>query len=367
MASRRAKARKPRRRSRRRIGSVLAVVAGLALSLLASLWTWAILPGAGEGRQVELVWPAGLGAGEAGERLAEAGLVRSPRLFALYVRLVRPSLDFQPGPHLMNDRLSPRDLVRRLSRLGSRPVVRVTIPEGYNLFQVGERLEQLEVCSRTALAQAARDADLRRELGITGPSAEGFLFPATYELAVDSAAAGVIRAMAKTARRRLERLDQKHGGALGRLERTRGWGIHEVLTLASIVEKESAHADERPTVASVYMNRLDDPDFRPRQMLMADPTAGYGCLLEPAAAPSCAGYSGRVTPAMLRDERNRYNTYKHAGLPPGPIANPGEGAIEAVLAPASTPYFYFVASGEGRHQFSRTLEEHNRAIRSQRR
>lgn len=332
---------------------------------LAGLWTWAVLPGPGVGQRVELEWPAPSSASEAGERLAAAGLVRSPRLFALYVRLVRPSLDFHAGTHRMNDALSPRELVQRLARLPSRPVARATIPEGYNLFQVAERLDQLEVCSAAAFVRAAHSAALRRELGVPGASLEGHLFPATYELGVDSAPEVVIRAMVRTLRRRLEKLDAKHAGALGRLRRQRGWSEAEVLTLASIVEKEAAHADESRTIASVYFNRLDDPEFRPQKMLMADPTAGYGCLVAPTRAPSCADYAGRITPAMLRDADNRYNTYKHPGLPPGPIANPGETAIEAVLAPEKTPYLFFVADGRGRHRFSRTLAEHNDAIRGE--
>lgn len=128
------------------------------------------------------------------------------------------------------------------------------------------------------------------------------------------------------------------------------------------MEREAAASDERGTIASVYYNRLDDPEFRPSGMLQADPTAAYGCQVAPKSAASCAGYVGRVTPAMLRDPDNAYNTYKHAGLPPGPIANPGASSLEAVLAPAQTEYLFFVASGNGRHTFSRTLDEHNRAV-----
>jgi UPF0755 protein len=357
--------RRQRSRAKRRLLWLLALVAALVLSAGAGLWTWAVLPGPGSGKPIELQWPASVTAREAGERLAAHGLVRHASLFALYVRLVRPSLDFQAGPHLLNDALSPRELVRRLSRLPARPVARVTVPEGYNLFQIAERLEELEVCSKQAFVTAARDTSLRRELGIRGDSIEGFLFPATYELGVDSAPESVIRGMVRTLRRRIEKLDQKQGGALARLRKERGWGEHEIITLASIVEKEARHADEGKRIASVYYNRLDDPEFRPQKMLMADPTAGYGCLVAPEGAPSCAEYRGRITPAMLRDESNRYNTYKHSGLPPGPIANPGESALEAVLAPDKTDYLFFVANGSGRHRFSRTLDEHNDAMKRQ--
>jgi UPF0755 protein len=111
---------------------------------------------------------------------------------------------------------------------------------------------------------------------------------------------------------------------------------------------------------------LHDPEFRPARMLQSDPTASYGCIVGAAEIPSCAGFHGSVTPALLRDAANPYNTYRHAGLPPGPIANPGEASIEAVLAPAQTDYLYFVAKGGGRHAFSRTFAEHREALETPR-
>src|SRR5262249_6208505 len=132
--------------------------------------------------------------------------------------------------------------------------------------------------------------------------------------------------------------------------------------LASVVEKEAARSDELPIIASVFFNRLNDPDFQPLRMLQSDPTAGYGCVALPSIE-SCKGFTGRVTPAILRDPGNPYNTYRHPGLPPGLIPNPGLAAIEAVLVPAKTDYLFFVAQGDGRHAFSRTLGEHEAAIR----
>jgi len=139
-----------------------------------------------------------------------------------------------------------------------------------------------------------------------------------------------------------------------------------VLTLASMIEKEARASDERPLIASVFFNRLRDPEFRPARMLQSDPTASYGCVVAGEEIPSCAGFHGNVTPALLRDASNPYNTYRHAGLPPGPIANPGEASISAVLAPAESDFLYFVAKGQGtgRHTFSRTFAEHREALES---
>ena len=134
-----------------------------------------------------------------------------------------------------------------------------------------------------------------------------------------------------------------------------------MITLASIVEAEAAVAAELPVIAGVFLNRLRDPEFRPKR-LQADPTVSYGCRLQPSL-PSCAGFDGRrITRAMLAGADNPYNTYRHEGLPPGPVGNPGLAAVEAVLAPAEHDYLYFVARGGGRHAFSATLEEHNRAV-----
>ncbi len=367
-AKKQRKAPAKRRTSRRRLYKLSAVVVGLLLAPVATVLVWGALPGPGTGRQVELDWPAApQSASEAARRLADAGLLTSPRLFAAYFTLVRPSLELSPGPHLLDDRLTPKGLVQRLARLAARPRTHVTIPEGYNYLQIAQRLQQLGICSAGAFQRTATDRALLAELRIPGRSAEGYLFPARYGFPLDSDPAVVLRRLVHTTRNRLRKLDQLHEGALKRLENQRGWTEYQVLTLASIIEKETGKSSERRIVASVYFNRLDDPDFRPLYTLQADPTAGYGCLVEPAAATSCAGYSGHITPAMLRDPDNPYNTYRHAGLPPGPIANPGTGALAAVIEPAHTDYLFFVAHGGGGHTFSRTFDEQNAAIQRGRR
>jgi UPF0755 protein len=187
------------------------------------------------------------------------------------------------------------------------------------------------------------------------------LFPATYDLFVDSEPEQVTRLLVGEARKRLGKLELERRAAFEALERRFGWDEHEILTLASIVEKEAASADELPLVASVFFNRLSDPEFRPLRMLQSDPTAAYGCLTVAAASASCAGFRGQVTPAMLRDAQNPYNTYKNPGLPPGPIGNPGLLAIKAVLEPSQSDFLYFFARG-GKHTFTRTFAEHRSAI-----
>lgn len=341
----------------------------LALALVlvpfALLIGWSMLPGPGEGRRVIVEIPEGANASGIADALVKGGALRSPRLFALFVGVMHPKTPMVPGVHLVNDALSPRSLFNRLSRSMSRPTQRTTLVEGFDQVDIAKRLEEQEICPARELRRAVKDPALLSELQIAGDSAEGYLFPATYDLIVNSAAENVVRALVKTTRERLSALRAEHQVAFASLE-GRGFHEREILSLASIVEKETAIPDERATVASVYLNRLENPAFEPAKMLQADPTAKYGCRIEPELAPSCRDFAGKVTPAMLRDPENRYNTYKHAGLPPGPIANPGIAAILAVVEPAKTDFLFFVAVGGGRHKFTRTLEEHNRAIEEHR-
>ena len=310
---------------------------------------------------VELVWPEGLGAKQGAARLVAAGVVDDTVAVRLLFVLASPFVTPEPGVHLLADDLSPFETLRRLARLSSRARAKVVVPEGFNRFQIAARLEQLQVCSRSEFARAVSDPGWLSASGIRGDSAEGFLAPATYDLFRDTSAAVVTTELVEITRKRLAALRESHAEQLAGLASRYGWTEREILTLASVVEKEAASADERPIIASVFFNRLDDPSFRPLRSLQSDPTAAYGCLAYPSL-PSCQGYAGRVTPAMLRDANNPYNTYRHPGLPPGPIANPGTTTILAVLSPASTDYLFFVASGDGKHVFSRTLGEHEAAI-----
>ena len=201
---------------------------------------------------------------------------------------------------------------------------------------------------------------LFRSLGIPADSAEGYLWPATYELLADSTPSAVVSALVTEAQKHLQQLQAEQSASFLACKNQYGLSPHEVLVLASVIEKEAAKADEKPLIASVFLNRLLDPTFRPLRMLQSDPTAIYGCLVQEPAPSSCS--AGRPTPAMLKDAANLYNTYRHPGLPPGPISSPGEGALRAVLNPAKSDYLYFVTQGGGRHRFSRTFSEHRGAI-----
>ncbi len=346
----------------RALAGVIAVVLGLLLVALSPLWIWSWWGGPGSGSTFVVQLPPTANADELADLLLAKGALSSPRLFRAYLALLEPSFEPAPGEHVLNDAASPRELVQRLERGPHRSSEHVTVPEGFQSLQIGQRLEHAEVCTLAAFRSAVSDPALLRELRIEGASAEGYLFPASYGLLVDSDAREVVRVLVAEARKRLDKLLSAHPGRLQQL--TDELGLHErdVLTMASMIEKEARAPEERPLIASVFFNRLRDPEFRPARMLQSDPTASYGCVIAPSDIPSCAGFHGSVTPALLRDAQNPYNTYRHPGLPPGPIANPGEATIEAVLAPAQTDYLFFVASGAGHHTFSRTFAEHREAV-----
>ncbi len=344
--------------------ATLAVGAFVAVALLGASG-----PAKGAWRVVSI--PEGATESEVAAQLVDEGAVPSALVVRLAFALARGG-DVVPGEHLVPGDASPRELVPLLTRDPDRPKARVVLPEGLHRIAIAERLESAGIATKSAFLAATIDPRVLEAAGVPRgksglpESAEGFLFPATYELAVDSSAAEVVARLVREWRSRYDRLAKKHAQGAARLADMLGWGPREIVTLASIVEKETGAADERPLIAGVFQNRLTREDFTPR-LLQSDPTSAYACVVEPDEAPGCAGFDGKPTPETNRDPENRYSTYTHEGLPPGPIANPGEAAIAAVLAPAETRALYFVAKGGGRHAFSESYEEHQRAVDAWRR
>lgn len=336
------------------------LVAGLlGLAFLSLLWGSG---GGGRGTEVALVLPPGSGAFAVAELLEEQGIVRRKRLFGLYLTMFWGADAIQPGPHLLADNLNPRQLAIRLARDADREKSQVTIPEGWNRIQIARRLQEKHICAAQAFLEAAADVALLRELKIPADNAEGYLFPATYPLAIDSEPKQMIRQFKAEFDRRLSKMHSSRpdGGPAHQL----GWSLHQVVIMASVVEREAAVDEERPLVASAFYNRFTDPTFTPKPpRLQSDATTAYGCQVLRERIASCVNYQGRVTPEMNADPGNPYSTYSHAGLPPGPIANPGERSLQAAVDPASTKFLYFVGKGGGRHTFSETLADHNAAVR----
>jgi UPF0755 protein len=340
---------------------IAALLCTLSLALLALLLGYGRSRGGGA-RAVEIDWPAGISSEDAAELLASKGLVESRDTMTIFLRTTGGTGDFVPGPHLLFEGATPWELRRLLSRSILRPSAKVTIPEGFTRFDIAQRLEKLRVAGRAAFLAASADPALLAELKIgPGESAEGYLFPATYDLGLDSDPREIVRRLVAESDKRWEALVARHKDDAQRLQALLGWGRREIVIVASMIEKEAAVDDDRPLIASVFVNRLSDAEFKTHK-LQSDPTSSYGCIAWPAEAPSCEGFAGKPTPAINRDPRNRYSTYTHAGLPPGPISNPGAKSLEAALAPAPTRFLYFVATGGGRHTFSETFDAHNDAI-----
>ncbi len=329
-----------------------------------ALLVFAGRPGPSAGQRIVLEVGGSPTAAELASALKDEGLVSSELLMSLYLHLAG-ELHVVPGQHLIPGGSTPSEVRAFLLRSDSRPSAKVTIPEGWNRHQIAARLESSGVVPAAAFLSATANAELLRTLDVPGRdgrsprTAEGYLFPATYDLKLDSAPDEIVARMVRESTTRWARILES-AGSNGRGAAELGWGRAELVTLASMIEKEAAVEDERATISSVFYNRLLSPTFRPK-LLQSDPTSAYGCLETPES-PGCARFTGKVLPEMNRDPANAYSTYTHEGLPPGPIANPGEKSLMAALVPAETQFLFFVAKGGGRHTFTSTLAEHNHAI-----
>jgi len=270
--------------------------------------------------------------------LHRRGIVDSPLRLKLLARIEGYDKRIKAGEYLLSSRMKPRQLLEVLAE-GRVYLYRVTIPEGFTLYQIARRLERLSLVSARDFIRAATDSREAARYGIAGPTFEGYLFPDTYAFARGVTPRRIIAAM-------VGRFREKFKPAWKRRARQLGMSVQQVVTLASIIEKETGSPAERPLIASVFHNRL-----KKGMRLESDPTVIY-------AIPD---FDGNLTRRDLKT-KTPYNTYRIKGLPAGPIANPGSAAIEAALYPAKTDFLYFVARRDGTHQFSRTLREHNRAV-----
>ncbi len=309
-------------------------------------------PGPGIGQTMKVDIPPGVGPDKLSRILDEKGIISSPGRFRLWLRVTDRLPGVKAGLFALDDNMTPAKILSVISGRPENRGVRVTIPEGFTLGQIGKTLEDAGIVAQENFFMAAGKGKTLTRLRIPGPSAEGFLFPDTYFFERGTPAEDIVNAMYENFSTRFKSL-----GAPAETD------LLEVVTSASIVQAEAKITDEMPIIAGVYRNRLTDPNF-PSRLLQADPTVAYGC--EPGVvprAPSCSGFIGKLTRKHLEDSKNQYNTYRHAGLPPGPICAPGIAALKAALQPAGVPYLYFVAGKDERHRFSKTLLEHKEAVK----
>lgn len=304
--------------------------------LVAAAWlAWALwLPVRPEGQKFVLLHP-GFTTRHIAFALKSAGVIRSSTAFLLWHFVVHPRT-LKAGEYLFDQPANALQVHRRLAR-GDVYVHSVVIPEGFNIFEIAQAMQAAGLGSEQEFLQAARtDTILIKDLDPQATSLEGYLFPDTYQFTRTQTPTDMLAIMVHRFRAQAR--------AMGLTGNT-----HQVVTMASIVEKETAVAEERPVVASVYYNRLDQ-----RVALDADHSVIYAELL-------AGKYSGTLHHDDMQFD-SAYNTYRHIGLPPGPIANPGLASLRAAMHPANSPYLYFVSAGDGHHRFAATLEEHNHNV-----
>jgi len=318
-------------------------------------------PASGPAHEAKVVIERGTSLQEIARRLGDRGLIDHPSWFRFYANERGLSAKIRAGQYTLSSAMTPRQLLDKLVEGVPLEEVAVTIPEGKNLLEVTRLLDEAGVSSKDDLLRLAREPAFAEQLGVPGDTLEGYLFPDTYRFHPGTPANRVLQAMVKHSKEIVAELLAKHKDGFAALQKNYKFGEREVVLMASLVEKETAQPEERPRIAGVFLNRLRLPSFVPH-LLQTDPTIVYGCTVPVEKSAACQKFEGRIRRIHLEDKDNPYNTYTHAGLPPGPISNPGRAALEAVLEPDKTPFLYFVSKNDGTHHFSKTRAEHEAAV-----
>lgn len=318
---------------------VILFTSALLLALAAWLAFGLVVPVSPGGQKFVMLRP-GYSTRRIARELKSAGVIRSRNAFVLWHAFHRrPSL--KAGEYSFERGANVITVHQRLAR-GDVYVHTVVIPEGFNMFDIAKALESAGLGpAQDFLKVATTDTALISDLAPHATSLEGYLFPNTYEFTRTQSMQDVASEMVKQFREVAAQIGLNQD-------------VQKTVTMASIIEKETAVPEERPEVASVYMNRLSG-----RIPLQADPSVIYAELLR-------GTYGGALHHNDMQFD-SEYNTYRHAGLPPGPIANPGKSSLQAAMHPAETRFYYFVSDGNGHHRFASSLEEHNKNVAALRR
>ncbi|MHB8216114.1 MAG: endolytic transglycosylase MltG [Candidatus Sulfotelmatobacter sp.] len=316
----------------------------------AGWFAWALLIPVAPAAQTFVMLHPGYSTRRIAYELKAAGVIRSEEAFILW-RYIRRHRSLKAGEYLFDKPANTIDIQKRLRR-GDVYFHTVVVPEGFTMFDIARAVETAGLGPAQDFLKVAQSNALIADLDPYAKSLEGYLFPDTYEFSRMRSMEEIAAAMVHQFRQVATQIGMTSKSI------NNGSGadpnLHDVVIMASIVEKETAVAEERPLVASVYYNRLAK-----RIALDADPSIIYAELL-----------AGKYTGALHHDDMrfdSPYNTYTHAGLPPGPIGNPGKSALEAAIHPVESDYYYFVADAAGHHRFARTIEEHNDNVAAYRR
>ena len=330
---------------RRLLLAATAVIALCTAGLVASgVWMYSELDKPYFGARLSEVYaeiPHGANANEIATLLADAGILKYKLPFKAYLRFTRRARHIQAGEYRFSKAATPRQIAERLIQ-GDVYFYSITIPEGLTAHEIVGLMAKNGLGNRAEMEQDLLNTDWIADLDPKARSLEGYLFPETYHFKRKSDSATIIRAM-------INQFRQKVSSILSSHPLQPGWDIPKVVILASMIEKEVKRPEEGPLVASVLVNRLEKG-----MPLGCDATIIYAMKL-------AGTYEGRLGKADLA-MKSPYNSYRHQGLPPGPIANPGANALQSALNPARTDYYYYVSRNDGTHQFSRDLRSHNRAV-----
>jgi UPF0755 protein len=318
---------------------VLGLLAGLGTGLMHYRLT---TPYRGfQGEEVFVDLPTGTSVPEIADRLSAAGVVSDPLTFRIATRLSGADRHLQAGEYRFAQPASAFQVVTRLAEgdVFTRPI---TFPEGLTIKEMAVVFEKGRMGTPAAFERAAADVSLAASFDPGARSLEGYLFPSTYALGRQAGAEATVKAM-------VDAFDHAFDAELRAEAAARNLSLREAVTLASLVEKETAQASERPIVAAVYHNRIAR-----RMPLQCDPTVVYALM-------RAGKWTGNIRKQDLQI-KSPFNTYLNPGLPPGPIASPGRASLEAAVRPADVPYLYFVSRNDGTHVFAETLAEHNRNV-----
>ena len=281
--------------------------------------------------------PQGVSVAEIGRILQKAGMIRSAEAFRYLAAYNKTGINIKAGEHKLDASLSTPEILLKLTK-GSYKLYRLTVPEGLTFKEIADLAGKTGLVSRDEFLSLCKDRDFIKSQGLDDETLEGYLFPETYFFTKGTSTRKIVQTMVD----HFWKVWKKYQDEAS----LKGFSRKEVVTLASIVEKETGAAEERPMVAAVFLNRL-----KKGMRLETDPTVIYGV----------PNFDGNLTQKHLKTP-TPYNTYIIPGLPPGPIANPGEASIEAIIHPADVKYLFFVSKNDGSHHFSRNLRDHINAV-----
>ncbi|MDA3864254.1 MAG: endolytic transglycosylase MltG [Deltaproteobacteria bacterium] len=316
-----------------------------------------------ENKKIELEIPRGTTFNEIMVMLKEQKLIKTPLFFRLYTMFVYGDVNIQTGRYQLRSNMNKKQILKTLLAGPIIKLVKVTVPEGKHMLQTAEILAKKGLVKKEEFLKKIKDPALIKSLGLDAPNLEGYLFPETYKFRQGVTTEKVIKTMVKAYQKTWNRLKHKYFKSFRRLQANFKFNSRDIVIMASLIEKETGVSKERPLIASVFLNRLSFDWFKPK-LLQTDPTIIYGCTVPSNKSQACSKFKGRIRRIHLRDPDNPYNTYTHAGLPPGPICSPGKAALRSVLQPAQTKFLYFVAKTPGgEHYFSKSRQEHEKAVK----